>query len=329
MAHNIQRRDIQTGIEMAWHKLTSVVPEITNDNCGILYPMYVADTYFNSPDGEQIRSNGKQIVSADDNLPVGRVVGDDYKLISNSEIWEAIQSSIAGTGHKIISCGTVNDRSLGFVSIKVSKDFIAANRETQSVINVLWGHGGNRAVIARSGFTVIVCQNTFNMALSEKSEFRLSIRHTANSNVLDLTKAIDSHVGVAAEFKSAMDSMATISATASDARKIYAGFLLSGEEIPETKTGVSRFSNTIDSMVNLFANGRGNKGRDMADVFNGLTDYYSHFSSGKGGNWKQFVSSEFGSGNTYKSRFFDILTSPADLRDVKSNGEKALLALGL
>ena len=324
MAHNIQTRDIQTGVKMAWHKKTNVVESITAENCGIIYSMSIEPLYIKRGD-LLVEANGRQVVSNDDGLPVGRAVGQDYKLIANSEIWNAVASGLEGSKHEIVSCGTVSDRSLGFISVKVSDNFIAANRDTANVMNVIWGHGGNKSVVARSGFTVVVCQNTLNVAMAEHADFKLSIRHTAKANVFDLSKAIDAHIGVAAEFKSAMDALHSVNATASVARKIYAGFL--ADETPETKTGVTRLSNAVDSMETLFASGKGNAGRTMADVLNGATDYYSH---GNGENpWKQFVSSEFGAAGTNKTRLLEILRNPAELSATILRGESVLADLGI
>lgn len=309
---------------MAWHKKTNVVESITAENCGIIYGMSIEPLYIKRGD-LLVEANGRQVVSNDDGLPVGRAVGQDYKLIANSEIWNAVASGLEGSKHEIVSCGTVSDRSLGFISVKVSDNFIAANRDTANVMNVIWGHGGNKSVVARSGFTVVVCQNTLNVAMAEHADFKLSIRHTAKANVFDLSKAIDAHIGVAAEFKSAMDALHSVNATASVARKIYAGFL--ADETPETKTGVTRLSNAVDSMETLFASGKGNAGRTMADVLNGATDYYSH---GNGENpWKQFVSSEFGAAGTNKTRLLEILRNPAELSATILRGESVLADLGI
>lgn len=327
MAHNIQLRDIQTGNEMAWHKLTKVEKDITAQNCGIYYGMEMRDLYF-SNGKDLVLGNGRQIVSLDDGLPVGRAVGKDYQLIANVEIWDTVKNALEGTKHSVVSCGTVANRSLGFVSVKVSDDFIAAGRNTQSVMNVIWGHGGNKSVIGRSGFTVVVCENTLNMAMAEKSDFKLSIRHTAKANVLDLGRAIEAHIGVEAEFKLAMNHLHAIDATPSVARKIYAGFV-SGGVTPETKTGISRFNNTVNRMAELFQYGKGNSGRTMADVLNGATDYYSHESSGGAENpWKQFSSSEFGSGNARKTEFAGLLSDSVQRLETVRHGESVLLALG-
>ena len=327
MSSNIQERDTQVGIEMAWHNKTSVEKVISSENCRILYGMEMRPLYF-LEGGKPVKTSGRQIISLDDMQAIGRPVGKDYKLISNSEIWDAVRVGLAGTKHEVVSVGTVGDRSLGFISIKVSEDFKAADRETKSMLNILWGHGGIKAVIGRSGFVVVVCGNTYSMALRENSDFKLSIRHTAKASVLDLSEAIDSHIGVAREFQLAMDELHSIDVSATDARKIYAGFV-SGNEVPESKTGITRFENTVNELVSLFATGKGNAGRTMADVFNGGTDYYSHASSGKSDPWKQFVSSEFGAGRASKNELFDILATDSSRKAAVKNGEAVLLALGI
>lgn len=326
--HNIQTRDVQVGVEMAWHKLTKVEEKIDRNNCRILYPMAMHPLYYQDSDGNFREANGRQIISLDDGGAVGRPVGKDYKLIANTEIWDAVEQGLAGTQHQIVSCGSVNNRALGFISVKISEQFKAANRETNSTMNILWGHGGNRAVVARTGFTVVVCQNTYNMAMKEKGDFKLSIRHTAKANVLDLGKAIDAHIGVVAEFKNAMDEFHSVDVKTDDARKIFAGFI-ADDKIPETKTGISRFTNTLDKVQNLFLVGKGNSGRTLADVFNGVTDYYSHESSGGDSRWKQFVSSEFGAGDVRKGEFFDVLSDRNSTEAVKRQGELVLSALGI
>lgn len=323
---NIQKRDVQVGVEMGWHKKTVVVDKIDSSNCQILYPMMLRPLFYTNDGINWIEGNGRQIMSTDDGLPIGAVVGKkDYKLFSNIEIWDCIMEGLAGTKHPIVSCGSVADRSLGFVSIKVSENFIAANRNTKSVLNVLWGHGGNKAVSMRSGFTVVVCENTFNIAL--RSASLATIRHTANANLKKLSEAIDGHIGVAAEFKLAMDRLDSVDVSVDKARKVYAGFI--SADVPETKTGISRTRNTVESLVNLFLYGKGNSGHTMADLFNGVTDYYSHESSGgRENSWKQFVSSEFGSGNNAKDRFLNVLESESELKRVTRHGENVLLAIG-
>lgn len=326
--HNILERDTQTGIEMAWHGLTNVVPEINKENAGIIYPMEKKPLFLQFGD-ELIGTPYGAVVSLDDNLPIGNAVsmemdekGNDtgYGLISNEAMWDMAMSSLEGTKHQVVSCGSVDNRSKVFVSIKLDEKNIvkAAGRETENVFNIMWGHGGKLGVIARTGLTVIVCQNTLNMALSRRGEFNLSIKHSRNSSARlpQMGRAIEAHLGVVAEFKRAMDEVAGIKTNNNEARKFFAGFIgrdQSGKPMEELST---RASNQVERLEALFRGGAGNKGENRADIFNAITDYFSHESSGGDDNrWKQYNSSEFGSGAANKREAYALITNPVSTND--------------
>ena len=326
MAHNIQQRDVQTGIEMAWHKLTNVVEQVTEENVGILYPMEVVQCYHSLPSGEMGKSNGRQIISLDDCLPVGSVVGADYKLIQNTEIWNEVQSALAGTGHKIVSAGTVGNRSTGFISVKVCESFQAARRLTNTVLNILWGHGGNRSVSYRTSATVVVCQNTFNLALADKA--RVSIRHTRSGNIGDLGREIDAHVGVTAEFRLAMNSLDSQPCSTPRAEAMFAGFL-GGKADSMGQTGQTKLKLSLGRLSRLHRHGAGNYGQTMADAFNAVTDFYSHESAGMVTPWKQYVTSEFGTAGTRKSEFFKAISTYEGQQQLVTKGQAVMASLGL
>ena len=322
MSANIQKRDSQTGIEMAWHKETNVVLIVDRNNSGIIYPMkkvqmgYLVNGSFMTDD-EAFR-----IISTDDNLPIGNPIGKGYALISNEGIWEAIEKALNGVKYQIVSVGSVNDRSLVFMSIKLNGDIKAAGRETKSLLNIMWGHGGLMGVTAKNGFTIIVCQNTFNIALKERGEFTFRLVHKGNAiTKLDgMSEAIDKHFGVAKEFEDAMNQFANEPVTVEQARNCFTGFIA-----PKTDEELStRTENTIDELVSSFQRGTGNDGNDKSDLFGSITDYYSHSSSGGEDRYKQFVSSEFGAGQRRKAEFFEILKNEEKYQDTIKRGQLVL-----
>lgn len=324
MPANILTRDIQVGTEMAWHGLTQVVDKVDRSNAGIIYPMTKEPLFL--ADGTP--TEHYSIVSLDDKKPIGNPVKKNYKLVSNEQMYELIEKSLAGTQHQIVSIGSIGNREKVFASIKLTDNIVAGNRETQNVLNVLWGHGGVFGVTARSSFTVVVCSNTFAMALARKGEFQISMKHTGNTEVKieNMAKAIDNHYGVTAEFKLAMDSLEKQAVSPDGAKRIFAGFLVR-EDNPEDIS--SRTENTIDRLHQLFTGGAGNRGKDLCDVFNAFTDYYTHESSGGENNWRQFESSEFGSGFKRKGEAFRLLRGDSvpdlgDLDVVSKRGERVL-----
>lgn len=330
--HNITKRDKQVGIEMAWHKLTHVVDTIDKSNCGLIYPMSLQR--LNLPNGDE--TDLFAVVSEDDNKTIGDSVRDGYKLITNEQIWDMLDNVLAGTSHKIVSAGSVAGRSKCFASIKVADDFMAANRLTENTLNIIWGHGGKVSVIARSGFVVVVCQNTFNMVLRKRgkgkksaTDFNMVVRHSGEAQVKleNFGAAIEEHYGVVAEFKKAMDDAKAQSINHDEAKSFFAGFLIRDEN-PEKVA--ERTSNRVEELMTLFRHGDGNNGADRADLFNALTDFYTHSSSGGENAWKQYESSEFGSGNTRKTEAFELITTANRVKglgtfeEVIARGNKAL-----
>jgi hypothetical protein len=324
MSANIQSIDVQVGTETAWHKMTHVKPVINRGNCEIIYPMHKEPLQTVSG----IATGFFGIVCDDVNAVVGSPVGADYTLIDHDMIWDMVDKALAGTSHTIVSCGTVGSRSRGFISVKLSANFVAAGRDTEDVLNIIWGHGGKCAVIGRTGITVIVCQNTLSLALARRGNFNFNVRHTGNAiHKLDgMSEAIDAHCGVVAEFKQTMEQFTKQSCNPTEARQIFAGFLVREDKPEEVST---RASNQIDEFVSLYQRGKGNTGKDFADVFNATSDYYTHSSSGGENRWKQVESSEFGMGNRRKTEMFNLLNG-ADVPDlgnlatVRSRGDKVL-----
>ncbi len=122
---------------------------------------------------------------------------------------------------------------------------------------------------------------------------------------------IDAAIGVQFEFAQAMNSFAAKNATTKQAERVFAGFI--APEIAEKRKTdkkvefSTRSQNIVNRLTELFSNGAGNKGKDRSDIFNAVTDYYSHESSGGDSMEKQFVSSEFGTGAKRKQEFFEIM----------------------
>lgn len=340
----IEIRDIQTGETMGWHGKTNVVDRITRDNAGILYPQEfrclpnplrpIRDEAGN-PTGEFECSPFWAVFSLDDNLPIGGTMTEAYVPIFNIQMYDMIMDAIDGIG-RIISIGTVNDRSKVFATIQLdqSKTFTAGGRVIEDKLNVLWGHGGKFAVWVRSGFITVVCQNTFHFALKDGGEFQLRVRHTgdAEKKLEGMERAIKAHYLTVDRFREGNDRLAGIPCSESDAEKIIAGFMV--RDLDTISDGVSRkTSNIIEEVMGLFKNGAGNNGDDMCDIFNALTDYYSHLSSGGDDKWKQFVSSEFGAAGKKKAEAFSLLLGNSviglgDLATVRDRGDKVLRLIG-
>lgn len=309
MAANINLRDIQTGTEMAWHGLTKVVPVVKFEDA---FPYELEKRRLLDEDGVTPIEGEYYFRSTDDGLKVGKTLPDTYVTVSNARFWEIVQNAVGGSGAVIESAGTVFDRCRRFVTVRLGTDldqFKVGDRVFKNRFSILDSVDQSTNLYGVNSSTCVVCSNTFAMAMADRSgEFRFKLRHSKNllPKIENMEKAIDSFIGVTAQFQKALVVANEIPVSVPDARALFAGWAAT------EASGISaRTYNTVGRLTDLFVSGAGNRGETLLDAFSAVTDFYSHESSGgtdqPGFRMKQTVSSEYGSASRKKQEFFGAL----------------------
>lgn len=338
MDNIVENVDFTQGLEKHWHGKNEVVPAITRENIVLNsenpkgWDIITRPLFF-----DDCKPSGFSVLTCSDKpeLTLGQAFNPEtYIPLSNAQFLDLIFEAIGGTDHSIVSAGSVCARTKIFASVKLAglDKFKAGGREFQPFLNFGSGHGKAATLWINTSNICTVCDNTltFNYLhtielIKEGKEEQIAVlrKHTKNLQISlpDIAKLIDKAVGVQAEFQIEMDKAANVPCTQAQAERIYTGFVA-----PETAEKLSaRGRGIVDSMLSLFVRGAGNRGENMADLFSGATDYYSHESAGDN-RWKQFVSSEFGAGANRKQEFFSLLRNPEKLVKVEKRGEALLMA---
>ena len=322
MAAHIESRDVQTGIEMAWHGLTKVVTEVRFEDA---FPFEIEKRQLvDSEDGTLIEGE-YYYRCTDDKKKVGKTLPDSYVAISNARFWEIINNAVGGSGATIESAGTIYDRCRRFVTVKLNTDiddFKVGDRVFKNRFSLLDSIDKSTNLYGVNSSTCVVCANTFAVVMGDNSgEFRFKLRHSKNllPKIENMEKAIDSFVGVTAQFRKALTIANEIPVSSSDARPLFAGWLGNQSE------GIStRSYNVANRLTDLFSSGAGNRGETLLDAFSAVTDFYSHESSGgtdqPGFRFKQTLSSEFGTGQRKKQDFFSNLFTTKNNEPVFNRG---------
>ena len=308
MAAHLENRDIQAGIEMAWHGLTKVVPVVQFEDAFPFdierLPLLVAN--------DTPLEGWSFFRCSDDGKPAGVPVFESYNALSNARFWETVQNAVGGTGAIIESAGSIYDRCRRFVTVKLGTDldtFKVGDRDFKNRFSLLDSIDGSTNFYGVNSSTCVVCANTFAVVMGDASgEFRFKIRHSKNllPKIENMEKAIDRFLGVTAQFKKALEIANEIPVTPVDARSLFAGW------VATDASGISaRSFNNVTRLAELFQRGAGNNGETLLDAFSAVTDYYSHESSGgadqSGFRMKQTISSDFGSESRKKQDFFSNL----------------------
>lgn len=327
--HNLKETDKQQGVKQAWHHLTEIVPDLSLDK------NWLAD-WDVQPQKLYIGKHMKEIpfsqltCTDDESILVGQPYNPlTYKPITNAQFIQLARESVAGTGHELVSAGSVRGRGRTFLSFKVDGlgKYYAGGRTFDPYLNYGNGHDKSSVLWVNTSNNATVCDNTYtiNLFKAEQAERNGGVgvrqRHTINAEMKfpEIARLVDAAVGVQAEFAAAFESLAEQNITVEDAQRAYAGFVAG----PDVDTLATRGRNIVEVMTALFLHGRGNHGQNLADLFSGVTDYYTHEIS-RNNAQRQFLSSEFGSGAARKNAFWSIVCDGEKLDETIIRGAKVL-----
>lgn len=348
MSHNISKIDRQQGIRQAWHGLTEIFTKIVLGQSWLANWDVAKRPLYRNVNGVFAETDACELYCTDKpEITVGKPVDcQTYGVISNADFLRVCQEAIdLIPGATVESVGSVCERSRIFVSISLPEvaEFTAAGRKWIPNLNFLSSHDKSAPFVVNASTICTVCDNTFRMNLAAgngKGEFRASVVHSKNAikrleNIPDL---VDAYCGTQAKFAAIMETLGNKEVASPDnARAFFTGFL----SVPDATSGrklianhdrnalelSTRRTNQVDRLTELFRFGKGNAGQTRADLFSAVTDYYSHESAGGTENPdKQVASSEFGSGQTFKARAFDVLQVDADVSTLCEVGDLILSA---
>lgn len=349
MGHGITEYDKTYGLEAHWHGLNKVVPEIDHDTVKSVVDIPIVErkmAFFDENEDGTInlssleKVDGQKAVVADltsrDDLPEHcrrkvtlHVPKESYRIIPNSEIWKCVQDSISGIeGVKIVSVGTLDAVKKFFVSVELNggeKMKTEKGDVFQAILNFLSSHDGTLNLLAMDSFTRTVCMNTFRAnSMYEGGAFKAYVPHTKNAGVQieNLSAYLNTVLAGRKKVMEAMNVLETLSMSSpSEAAYVAAGYFTAAEATEMSTTAFNRCGVIRD----LSLTGKGNNGKTRADLFNGFTEYFTHY-DGAGGKKaskaERWNASEFGQAASHKESFLELVLDESRFQETASRGEK-------
>lgn len=261
-------------------------------------------------DGELKDSSDTQVQLVDNNNKLLHVVGSNYGIVQPNRFVSMIVESLKGVNFLIDSVMSFSNRCKQVVSIKLEDETVEVKKGDQIQANLIFlnSYDGGWQTSVFDKITRLWCLNELNHLRHSKG-LNLTAKHTVN--VCDKLYGIEQAVAtLAIARKGAIETLIQsmdYSLSLTQANNLIAGFLGSVSTNAE---------NTRESIVSLFGRGIENKGESLYDLFNGVTEYYTHHSVGekvKDREAKMLISSNFGSGGKKKSDFFNSLRIGGEL----------------
>lgn len=349
MGHEITEKDKTYGTEIHWHGKNEVHEKLTLEVVSPVIDTPIIERkmafYDENEDGtinlsslEKV-DNQKAIVAdltKRTDLPEHcrrkvtlHVPKESYRIITNREIWDCVQKSLEGVeGVRIVTAGSLDEFKKFFISVELNggeKMKTERGDTFQAILNFLSSHDGTLNLTAMDSFTRTVCWNTFSYnAAYEGGAMKTFVPHTKNAG-MQIDNLASYLNCVLLGRKKVIESMSHLEAlqlsSPNDAAYASAGYF-TAIEASEMSTNAFNRSNVIRD---LSLSGKGNAGKTRADLFNGFTEYFTHY-DGAGGKKaskaERWSASQFGQAATHKEKFLETIMDENQFQEILSRGEK-------
>lgn len=303
--------------EMPWHKQGIEVkkaPSIKDavEHAGLNWKVVKRPTFFlnvltgltgyQEKRNDFVESGHWVTVREDTGVPLGNV-SKRYEILQNKDAFEPFEPML-DMGFTLETAGAVQGGKKIWVLAKAPNEYTVGDDRINRYVFMFTSHDGSTGNCFRDTMIRIVCYNTLDYALSKKGTFGYQLKHTESikQKISDLKKNIAESEG---NFRKAIDGMNRFQDMkmneflVNEYFETVIPFLKNRdkESIPELGIFVKNKAKPVyDRLMELYQNGRGNKGETLWDAYNAVTEYYTHDKQYK--DWVQ--ATQFGKPYDYK-----------------------------
>lgn len=309
MGHGITENDsmVSGNNIVPWHKLGRVVAGLmTASDCiqkaGLNWEVKSEPLF--DQDGKEIPGyfgNIRQDVRSCLGVVKGR-----YQVINNLDLFDFFDTVVSQGEAVYETAGSLYGGKVVWMLCKLNQDMMVRGDAIKNYAMLFTSHDGTKPLVAKLCNVRVVCQNTLSAAIGEATN-EIRIRHTKNYEA----KASEAQkvLGIAQAHSSLMartlEKFALRKLDPKAAEK-FVESLFPGEG--------TRVENTREEVIHLFRAGKGNEGKTVYDMLNGVTEYVDHSRSSrvhgdKNADEVRFDSVLLGTGDKLKSRAFDMLAA--------------------
>lgn len=313
MAHNI---NTYIGRQSAWHNLGTVTGNYLSWQSILSAGGLDFEVVKN-----QLEYQGNPVdawgIFRTDNREFLGPVGEQYTPIQHAEgfaLIDALVQSKDGAHYETAGVLGKGEVVWGLADLKLSVSVGADVQKGYLLFST--SHDGSMSHTYRTCLTRVVCQNTLNVALGERSKSVFRIKHTAN-NAVRINNAHDALANISADLKT-VEQKLNFLVTRKVTKEAMVSVLDRLFPVREAKDGNPVESTRRDNLLtailqnyesndrNAFPEQRGT----AYNLLNAVTEFADHERSTRGNGRAE--SALFGSGDTLKSKAFDVIMETAN-----------------
>lgn len=332
MAHNLTINEdgsveFFSAVTRGWHNLGQLSDKkLTSaeaiELAGLNWEVEQVPALHQTPTGELLEIPENFVVRRTDNHRPLSIMSSKYQVIQNRETFD-FADDIIGSGQAVWdTAGSLAGGKVVFMQVELEGSlFVKSNPDDKTIKRVLFinSHDGSKALTGMITGVRCVCQNTMNQAIKNSSN-QFKIRH--RKNYQSKREEAQKILGLANAYFDDLQFVMNQLAEQEVSKTYVEGFVNTLiPNLKEQEEVATRTENRRNEIVNLFSNGRGNLGRSKWDLYNAVTEYVDHHSSGRLTGTRLYQSEAgadvereqrfqraiLGSGATLKQKAMDLL----------------------
>lgn len=299
-----------------WHKLGQYLEENASidtwkKQAGMDWSINQSPVIYQAGD-EQITDPRLQVLyrSDDPSTRLG-VVSNDYKIVQPGEVLEFFRDLTENHGMRLSAAGTLFGGTRFWATADVGKStYISNGDKVDGYLLLMSSADGTSSTVAKFCATRVVCNNTLQIALNEKTRNAIRITHARQFDPKEVKIDLGLIDTAWDGFITNIKTLAQKSIDDRAAQEFFARLVTPADStIDMDKLGTQRH---VDALMHFYKSGAG---AEMTygtrwGALNAVTELYTH-GNGKRNESKQFESSETGSAANMKMEAYKRLLAMA------------------
>ena len=246
------------------------------------------------------------------------VVGEDYRVINHAsgfDLVDALMATVSGAHYE--TAGVLGNGEVVWGLADLGLSVRVGDDKSNAYLLFVTSHDGSYSYQLRGCMERVVCNNTLDIALSEKTKNVFKVRHTKNA-VQRVTMAHEAIATVAGDVKSVEQKLQFLAGrkVTRESFNVLMGRIFPTKRDEDDKPAESsaRRDNQLAEILSLYESNDGNafpEQRGTAyNLLNAITEYTDHTRSTKLDGRAE--SAMFGSGRLLKDRALNLIVAEAE-----------------
>jgi len=323
MSHNLNedgKRMFYTG-ETPWHRLGTKLDNPATakeaiEAANLDYDVTLEPVYLKG--GVEI--NGRKATVRKDTRAVFGVLSDKYKIVQNREAFSFFDT-VVGEGQAIYhTAGALGEGERIWILAKLPKKIIVSKDDVVEKYLILTNtHDGKNSLKMYFSPVRVVCQNTLNFSLNNKSDC-ISIMHLGNirNKIEEARKVLGIAVDTYAQFEQIAKQLVDVKLDVKKAEKYFNGLVFENGKVDKKKFLLLK---QRDTMLTLFERGKGNDQKASRHsawtAYNAVTEMVDHHRTIRGVDKEptnRLKNIWFGSGASLKKKAYHEILAVAGIK---------------